>query len=115
MLKKESATFANSDKAGTRQERLNLSQAVTTSVKLRERDELLENTLVNDSNIAKLLTSRETEILQLIVAGKTNKEIARSLCRSERTVEYHRNRLMRKLNAHNAADLVKRAIAMRIM
>ncbi len=74
-------------------------------------DKLLENTLGNSINIAEPLTNREAEILQSIIAGKTNKQIARKLCRSERTVEYHRNRLMRKLNARTAADLVKRAIA----
>ncbi len=78
-------------------------------------DKLLENTLGNTINITEPLTSREAEILQSIVAGKTNKQIARKLCRSERTVEYHRNRLMRKLNAKTAADLVKRAIATGIM
>ncbi len=74
-------------------------------------DELLENTLGNGISMAESLTNRETEILQSIIAGKTNKQIARKLCRSERTVEYHRHRLMRKLNARTAADLVKRAIA----
>ena len=34
------------------------------------------------------------------------------LSRSHRTIEYHRNRLMRKLNAHNAAELVKLAEAL---
>ena len=81
----------------------------------RRMDKLLENTLVNNINIGKSLTRREAQILQLIVSGKTNKEIGRALCRTERTVEYHRNRLYRKLGAHNAADLVKRAIDMGII
>ena len=62
-----------------------------------------------------LVGLRETEILQLIVSGKTNKKIAQVLYRTERTVEYHRNRLMRKLGAKTAADLVKRAITMGII
>jgi DNA-binding NarL/FixJ family response regulator len=57
------------------------------------------------------LTSREKEILQLVISGKTNKEIAHSLCRTERTIEYHRNRLMHKLNTHNMAELLKKAIS----
>lgn len=64
--------------------------------------------------IAKPLTRRETQILQSIIQGKTNKEIARALCRSRRTVEYHRHRLMRKLNACSVADLVRQAIAIGI-
>ncbi len=77
-------------------------------------DELLEDMLAN-IRAAEHLTKREAEILKLIVSGNTNKKIARKLYRTERTVEYHRNRLMRKLGAHNAADLVKRAIAMEIV
>ena len=57
------------------------------------------------------LTKRETQILQSILAGQTNKQIARALCRSRRTIEYHRHRLMLKLNAHSAADLVRCALA----
>lgn len=88
---------------------------VITNVKLPEMDELLEETLVNNTNTVKPLTRREAQILQLIVSGRTNKEIARILCRTKRTVEYHRNRLMHKLNAHNAAELVKHAIGMGIV
>ena len=76
-----------------------------------DRDTLLEGTLVPSINKPDFgLTKREGEILRLIVAGQTNKQIARQLSRSERTVEYHRNRLMRKMAVHNAAELVKQAI-----
>lgn len=79
-------------------------------------DELLESTLSISSSSGDFgLTKREGEILQLIVAGQTNKEIARQLSRSERTVEYHRNRLMRKMSAHNSAQLVRQAIAMGVV
>jgi len=74
-------------------------------------DSALEATLVHDVLIDESLTRREIQILKSIVAGQTNKQMARTLCRSQRTIEYHRNRLMRKLNAHNSAELVKRAIA----
>lgn len=74
----------------------------------------LENTLVNNIGINESLTKREIQILSSILAGKTNKQIAQMLSRSCRTIEYHRNRLMRKLNAHNTAELVKRAVALGI-
>jgi DNA-binding CsgD family transcriptional regulator len=77
----------------------------------RPDDKFLENTLLFDVNNGISLTKREGEILQLIVSGQTNKQIAQFLTRSERTVEFHRNRLMRKLGAHNAAELVKSAMA----
>jgi len=53
------------------------------------------------------LTGREREVLQLIVEGKRNAEIARIMSRSLHTVRNHRARLMHKLNAHSAAELVE--------
>jgi len=113
LLEEKSAVFVggNTPGSGARQKDLEGGQSVMTGVNSPEMDELLERTLIN-INIAEPLTKREAEILQLIVSGKTNKEIARMLSRAERTVEYHRNRLMRKVGAHSAADLVKRTIAM---
>jgi len=55
------------------------------------------------------LTSREREVLQLVVEGKKNGEIAELLHRSIHTVRNHRARLMRKLGARSAADLVAAA------
>ena len=53
------------------------------------------------------LTPREREALNLIVAGRTNKEIAEQLHISPRTVEVHRARLMKKLEAESLSDLVR--------
>ena len=58
-----------------------------------------------------LLTSRETEVLQLIAEGKTNKQIADGLCVSIKTVEKHRQQLMNKLKIHDIAGLTRYAIA----
>jgi DNA-binding CsgD family transcriptional regulator len=81
----------------------------------RPEDGVLESALIFDLDKDIPLTKREGEILRLIVAGQTNKKIAAGLSRSERTVEYHRNRLMRKIGAHNAAQLVKSALAMNLV
>lgn len=111
LLEKESAALA------TEEERVghsNLSQTVGIITKQSEVDELLENTLLN-IKFDKSLTKRETEILKLIVSGKTNKKIAQKIYRTERTVEYHRHRLMRKLGVHSAVDLVKCSITMGIV
>ena len=77
-------------------------------------DRHLESTLVDNIGISEQLTKREVQILRSILDGKTNKQIAHMLSRSRRTIEYHRNRLMRKLNAHNTVELVKRAVALGI-
>ena len=54
-----------------------------------------------------LLTPREREVLDLVVAGQTNKGVARHLDISEKTVEIHRANVMRKMQATSLADLVK--------
>jgi DNA-binding NarL/FixJ family response regulator len=57
------------------------------------------------------LTSRETELLQLIAEGQANKQIASELTISIKTVEKHRQHLMEKLNIHDIAGLTRYAIA----
>lgn len=54
-----------------------------------------------------LLTKRERQVLDEVVAGATNKGIARHLGISERTVENHRGQMMRKMQAQSLAQLVK--------
>ena len=56
------------------------------------------------------LTSRERQVLQLISEGKSTKEIACLLGISAKTAESHRARLMRKLDIHETASLVRYAI-----
>jgi DNA-binding NarL/FixJ family response regulator len=57
-----------------------------------------------------LLTGRERQVLQLIAEGKTTKDIAEMLHVSVKTVESHRAHIMRKLDLHNVAGLVRYAI-----
>ncbi|MBI5585934.1 MAG: response regulator transcription factor [Deltaproteobacteria bacterium] len=60
-----------------------------------------------------LLTSREKEVLSLIGQGKTNKAIGDLLFISVHTVERHRANILRKLNLHGTADLIKYVIEKR--
>jgi len=57
------------------------------------------------------LTAREREVLVLISEGYSNKEIADRLGIGVRTIETHRERIMRRLNIHSVAGLTKYAIA----
>lgn len=57
------------------------------------------------------LTTRETQVLERIVAGRLNKQIADDLGISIKTVEAHRANIMEKLNANTVADLLKVALA----
>lgn len=54
-----------------------------------------------------LLTPREREVVEQLVLGKTNKEIARALGASHRTIEIHRRNAMAKMGAPTLADLVR--------
>jgi DNA-binding NarL/FixJ family response regulator len=58
---------------------------------------------------APLLSEREREVLDLIAAGSTNREIASSLFLSPHTVKEHTSALYRKLGARNRAEAVQRA------
>lgn len=64
-----------------------------------------------DSILFSKLTEREREILKLIANGLSNKEIGDKLFISHRTVDSHRTNLMKKLQVHNAAGLIKLAIS----
>jgi len=53
------------------------------------------------------LTSREMEVLQLLVKGKSNKQIAYKLGISPKTVSVHRSNIMAKLDVHNSIELIR--------
>jgi two-component system, NarL family, response regulator NreC len=61
------------------------------------------------------LSTREHEVLRLLALGYTNQEIATQLFISVRTVETHRSHVMRKLRLQSRAELVRYAIAQRLL
>lgn len=73
-------------------------------------DTVVEAYLRDENESPSLLTSRERQILQLVAEGNASKEIARLLNLTIKTVESHRNRLMRKLETGNIAGLVRHAV-----
>ncbi len=80
-----------------------LQQAVRQHVKSRERHQA--DRLARERYAQ--LSEREREVLGLIVAGLTNKEIGRALDLSPRTVETHRAHLFAKLQAESLAQLIR--------
>jgi two-component system, LuxR family, response regulator FixJ len=81
-----------------------LQQAVRQHVRSRERSQADQ---AARERVAQL-SEREREVLAFIVAGLTNKEIARELALSPRTVETHRANLFAKLESDSLAQLIRR-------
>lgn len=79
-----------------------VSDAIAARANIRDQDE--EKTVFPGHE---LLTPRESEVLLQITKGASNKEAGRLLGISPRTIEVHRARIMEKLGAKNAADLVR--------
>jgi DNA-binding NarL/FixJ family response regulator len=73
---------------------------------VRERARLPPSRAENPSQ----LTGRETEILQLIAGGYSNREIGEALSISIKTVDTHRMHIMSKLDIHDVAGLTRYAI-----
>jgi len=65
----------------------------------------------NHRHTGKPLTQSEQKVLQLVLDGKSNSEIASLLNRSPRTIEAHRSHIMHKFGAGNLVDLVKQVTA----
>ena len=75
---------------------------------------LSEQTALEDGRSSGL-SPRELEVLQLIVDGKTNREIAARLALSENTVSVHRTNIMRELGIHKTAELVVYALRKKLV
>lgn len=79
---------------------------------VRKIKSILKKNVSNHPNLGNSLTRAEKKILQLVINGKSNKEIANILHRSARTIEVHRAHIMHKLGVDNLVDLVKRVAVM---
>jgi len=83
-----------------------MSQKIADTV-MKDYANILES---SDSSPASTLTAREREVLQLIAEGLKTKDIAARIHVSVKTVETHRQQVMRKLNAKSIAELTKIAL-----
>ena len=67
------------------------------------------------AEVARPLTSRQREVLQLLAEGKSMKEVGSVLNLATRTVAFHKYRIMKVLDVHSDAELVRYAIKKRIL
>ena len=83
-----------------------IQEALEADVRIRAQ----RGDLVEIRGRLETLTPRETEVLVLVVEGKPNKNIARALGISQRTVEIHRARVMEKMQVRSVSKLVQLVI-----
>lgn len=81
----------------------------------QEISQLMVGNMALEGDNHKKLSDREMEILLLVSEGKTTKEIAGELFVSTRTVETHRVNMMKKLNVQNTAELIKKAVKLKLI
>ncbi len=86
-----------------------LLEAVNRALKKDQLQRQTQADLAADENKLALLTPREREVLEMIVKGHLNKQIAAELGMAERTAKFHRANLMEKLGAESIAGLVQLA------
>jgi DNA-binding NarL/FixJ family response regulator len=84
--------------------------AISESARLRERSEAARAGLPKEVEVPKALSKRERQVLHLIVAGKSSKQIAAELGISFKTAVTHRASIMGKLDVHEIASVVREAI-----
>jgi FixJ family two-component response regulator len=80
-----------------------VERALARSVDQRQRD--IEKAAAR--RLLDLLTPREFEVMQFVVTGMLNKQIANELGTAEKTIKVHRGRVMKKLGIVSVADLVR--------
>lgn len=81
----------------------------------QEISELMVQALAKPASTIQQLSPREIEVLQMISDGKITKEIADQLCVSTRTIETHRNNMIKKLKVQNTAELIKKAYELKLI
>ncbi|MFH6982645.1 response regulator [Marinoscillum luteum] len=97
-----------------------LSEAILTVSKGKkyfnsEISQLMVGNISLEGDNTQRLSERETQVLQLVSNGKTTKEIAEELFVSSRTVETHRVNMMKKLDVQNTAELIKKAVKLKLI
>ena len=87
-----------------------LAQRIREVIKLDAQQAVIRAVRQDQAQRLARLTARERQVMELAIEGQANKQIARILAISERTVEVHRSRVMRKMEVESLAVLVSRHV-----
>lgn len=77
--------------------------------------EKMVNAMAEPAPYPKKLSKKESEVLKWLAEGHTTKEIAHNLFLSTRTIETHRANILKKLDAKNTAELIRKAVELGII
>jgi len=88
-----------------------LQQALSVQVQSTRKSQEEREALADAKELMKTLTAREYQVVRCVVNHSSNKEVARELNISVKTVELHRSRAMHKLQAKNVAQLIRIVLA----
>ena len=91
-----------------------LLQAIEEAVERDRRNRQQHAEMHELQDLYESLTAREQEVMQHVISGLLNKQIAAELNIAEYTVKIHRGRVMRKMHAQSLADLVRMAESLQI-
>jgi len=83
-----------------------LLQAIERAIARHEVTRRLESKLETSRIRVTTLTPREKQVFELVIRGNTNKQVARALGGTERTIKAHRQRVMEKMQVRSLAELV---------
>ncbi|MBB3313446.1 FixJ family two-component response regulator [Rhizobium sp. BK196] len=86
-----------------------LIDAVTAAIEKDHEQRSRSSAAMEIAKLAATLTPRETQVMDAVVRGLLNKQIAHEMQLSEITVKIHRGNVMRKMKAASVADLVRKA------
>jgi len=90
-----------------------LLERVRQALELNRKQRKLEGRRAVVAGRRALLTPREREVMELMVTGKTNKNIAKELKISPKTLDIHRAKVMQKMQAESVGQLVHMSLALR--
>ncbi len=90
-----------------------LLQRIRQAIEQDKSDRESSRQLAEFAQLMARLSPREREVLEFVIEGMTSRQIAQRLSRSEKTVKAHRLHMMKKLQVHTTAEVVRKALTTR--
>ena len=92
-----------------------LIEKINRAIELDEQQRAERSGMASIQSLLQTLSERERDVMDLLIEGNSNKQVARHLLLSPKTVERHRANIMRKLNVSSFAELVSNVAVLRAL